>query len=207
MSGFTPMPASRAARKTAAIMFPVVEKYLASGLSQKAFCDQHKLPAASLSYWLRKYRKAHAGSPAVPAPRTPDAFVPIRITATSSTQSACELVFPNGVTVRFSHPVEPGLFIQLIHRGALHAWFQLAQAFPSLPPPHGHAQGFRWPRRPGDQHSASRSPEWRCVSLTQPPHIRPVKYSGIRPANYRPLFSAVSAVQFRCRSWARCLFG
>ena len=118
MSRFTPTPASRAGRKTAAIMFPVVEKYLASGLSQKAFCDQHKLPAASFSYWLRKYRKAHAGSPGAPAPGTPEAFVPIRITATSSTQSACELVFPNGVTVRFSHPVEPGLLIRLIHSGA-----------------------------------------------------------------------------------------
>jgi len=119
MSRFTPTPASRAGRKTAAIMFPVVEKYLASGLSQKAFCDQHKLPAASFSYWLRKYRKAQTSSPAAPASGTPeDAFVPIRITATSSTQSACELVFPNGVTVRFSHPVEPGLLIRLIHSGA-----------------------------------------------------------------------------------------
>ncbi len=118
MSGFTPTPASRAGRKTAATMFPVIEKYLASGLSQKAFCDRHKLPAASFSYWLRKYRKAHAGSPAAQAPGTPEAFVPIHVTATSSTQSACELIFPNGVTVRFSHPVEPGLLIQLIHSGA-----------------------------------------------------------------------------------------
>lgn len=96
MSRLPPMPASRAGSKTAAIVFPAAEHFLASGLLQKAFCDQHKLPVASFSYWLRKYRKAHAGSSAAQAPDTPGAFIPFHVTAISTTQSASELVFPNG---------------------------------------------------------------------------------------------------------------
>ena len=110
---------SRVGRKTSASMFPLVEKYLASELSQKAFCDQHNLPTAVFSYWLKKYRKAHRSAPSARNRSAHGAFVPVRVIPPGHpAPCTCELVFPNGVTLRFSQPVEPNLLIQLIRNGA-----------------------------------------------------------------------------------------
>ena len=112
-------PTSRAGRKTTAIMFPLIEKYLNSQLSQKAFCQQQNLSFAVFGYWLKKYRKARHSSPLVVKNSTQAAFVPIHVPPPApAAQSVCELVFPNGVTLRFSQPVEPNLLIQLIRSGA-----------------------------------------------------------------------------------------
>jgi hypothetical protein len=37
-------------------MLALIEKYLASGLSPKAFCAQEQLAYATFQCWLRKYR-------------------------------------------------------------------------------------------------------------------------------------------------------
>ena len=112
-------PTSHADRKTAALMFPLIEKYLNSQLSQKAFCQQQNLSFAVFGYWLKKYRKAHRPAPAARKQPAHEAFIPVRVIPPGHTTScACELVFPNGVTLRFSQPVEPNLLVQLIHSGA-----------------------------------------------------------------------------------------
>lgn len=112
-------PTSRAGRKTTAIMFPLIEKYLDSQLSQKAFCQQQNLSFAVFGYWLKKYRKAHRPAPAVAKQAARPAFVPLHVTPSDRrNQNTCELVFPNGVMLRFSQPVEPDLLIQLIRSGA-----------------------------------------------------------------------------------------
>ncbi len=39
-------------------MFPLVENWLASGLTQKQYCLDHGLPVHILVYWVGRYRKA-----------------------------------------------------------------------------------------------------------------------------------------------------
>jgi hypothetical protein len=103
---------------TAAIMFPLIEKYLDNELSQKAFCQQKNLSFAVFGYWLKKYRKAQRPAHAVAKQAAHAAFVPLRVIPSGhTTPCACELVFPNGVTLRFSQPVEADLLIQLIRSG------------------------------------------------------------------------------------------
>jgi hypothetical protein len=100
-------------------MFPLVEKYLASELSQKAFCRERNLPYAVFGYWLRKYRNAQRASSPVAKNSAQAAFVPLHVTPQGhSCQSACELVFPNGIVLRFTQPMQTDLLIQLIRSGA-----------------------------------------------------------------------------------------
>src|SRR3712207_4240491 len=39
-------------------MFPLVEGWLSSGLTQKQFCSNQGLPVHILAYWVGRYRKA-----------------------------------------------------------------------------------------------------------------------------------------------------
>ena len=48
--------------RTSKEMFPVVEEWLQSGLSQKAYSQRHDLPLHILPYWAGRYRKAQQGS-------------------------------------------------------------------------------------------------------------------------------------------------
>ena len=43
--------------RQAAEMYPLIESYLDSGLTQKQFYRQQELPHHVFSYWLRHYRK------------------------------------------------------------------------------------------------------------------------------------------------------
>jgi hypothetical protein len=38
-------------------MFPLVESWLKSRLTQKQFCATHQMPAHILAYWVGRYRK------------------------------------------------------------------------------------------------------------------------------------------------------
>jgi hypothetical protein len=46
----------------AADMYPLIEAYLESGLSQKQFYQQHNLSLDVFQYWLRHYRKSTSGN-------------------------------------------------------------------------------------------------------------------------------------------------
>jgi len=40
-------------------MFELIEQWQQSGLSQKAFCEQHSIRYYVFHYWYRRYRKQH----------------------------------------------------------------------------------------------------------------------------------------------------
>ena len=40
-------------------MFELIEQWQQSGLSQKAFCEQHSIRYYVFQYWYRRYRKQH----------------------------------------------------------------------------------------------------------------------------------------------------
>lgn len=100
-------------RRRAGEMFPVIARYLESDLTQEAFCRQENLAIHVFHYWLKKYRQQQ--KPAKPdAPGSP-AFLPIQLAGVSAHgPSACEIALPNGIVVRFGHPLKPGHLGQII---------------------------------------------------------------------------------------------
>ena len=67
-------------RRSRSEMFPLIEKWLSSGLSRSAFCAQEGLSIGTFAYWRAKYLSATQESS---APSTTD-FVPIAIASTES---------------------------------------------------------------------------------------------------------------------------
>ena len=52
-------------------MFTVIEQWEISGISHKAFCDQHELRSHVFYYWLNKYKRTRSTSGS--------SFVPVEI--------------------------------------------------------------------------------------------------------------------------------
>lgn len=107
------------------MMFPIVEKYLAGGTTQKHFCQQHDLPKQTFCYWLKKYRtqKNHDQprgtdlQQATAARTGPNPFIPVHVVK-AGVVPGCEIVYPTGVCLRFAGPVKADLLLQLIGGGA-----------------------------------------------------------------------------------------
>jgi hypothetical protein len=111
--------------KTEQEMFPLVESWLQSGLTQKQFCSNQGLPVHILVYWVGRYRKsqpikASSDQPTTsksakkvvatdnfsgfirlsPPPPTPS---PIFTAASSQLPAGnMEVVLPTGAIIRFS---------------------------------------------------------------------------------------------------------
>lgn len=97
-------------------MFALIETYLKSGLSPKAFCEQHQLTLSTLQYWRRQFtkRRGQGETPTNPHPT----FLTLRprqggVVSHVPTQWVIE--FPHGVLVRFSGTMDIHLLAQLIH--------------------------------------------------------------------------------------------
>jgi hypothetical protein len=126
--------------KTEREMFPLVEGWLQSGLTQKQFCTTHQLPVHMLAYWVGRYRKAQPGKAIVDkagattskarkevmATDSTSGFIrlasppPIATVATSplpTTQlptGSMEVVLPTGAIIRFSTTVPAGYLRELL---------------------------------------------------------------------------------------------
>jgi hypothetical protein len=81
--------------RTPAEMYPVIESYLESGLTQRVFCREQRLPTPVFTYWLAKYRR----EPRQCGPHS-SAFIELAAPAGGSERAMAELVYPNGVRLR-----------------------------------------------------------------------------------------------------------
>lgn len=106
--------------RTEAEMFPLVESWQKSGLTQKEFSQQHQLSDQVFYYWVSRYRKAQPVSPlpnSRPAAKTkpiPDtqiatAFIrlsppadPVPPVAKVAPDVTTVVELPSGVVLRFS---------------------------------------------------------------------------------------------------------
>ncbi len=79
-------------------MFPLVEEWLKSGISQKEFSQRHGLALHIMPYWVARYRKVHPSAQATAAPST--GF--IQLPTPQSTVSPMEVALPSGTVIRFS---------------------------------------------------------------------------------------------------------
>jgi len=89
------------------LMFEHIDKWQQSGLSQKAFCQQIKLPYHVFHYWYRHYRVAE--SKGTPAP----SFIKLGVSS-AGISSHIELVLPDGKRLLFHQPVSSDYLKALI---------------------------------------------------------------------------------------------
>lgn len=98
-------------------MFPLIEAYLVSGLSQKHFCEAEGIAYSTFQWWLRQYRQRQVELEAVPEKR--NGFIPLGTydpPRESSEEEGlyCEIEYPGGVVVRLSGRVEREVLLALI---------------------------------------------------------------------------------------------
>ena len=91
-------------RRTTEEMFPVVEAYLGSGMTQRAFAEERGLPLQLFVYWLGRYRRLKQNS---------GGFVEIQAHS-GSERPLVEVAYPSGVRLRFFSPVEPAYLERLL---------------------------------------------------------------------------------------------
>lgn len=90
---------------TADRMYPLVEEWLEGNGSQRAFCHQQGIRLSTFYYWVKKYRNE----------RHPSGFVPLEVT--SDGNSGVEVIYPNGVMIRFGGAVQARYLKELITQG------------------------------------------------------------------------------------------
>jgi hypothetical protein len=79
-------------------MFPLVEDWLKSGITQKEFSQKHGLALHLMPYWVARYHKAHP--PAESTPATATGF--IRVSTPQASITNMEVALPSGAVIRFS---------------------------------------------------------------------------------------------------------
>lgn len=92
-------------RRTAEMMFPLVERYLASTQTQKAFSTEHGLSVAVFTYWLAKYRRQRD---------RPEAFVEISPGPAPTPEALLEICYPDGVRLRLFSLLPPDYLAHLL---------------------------------------------------------------------------------------------
>jgi hypothetical protein len=99
-------------------MHQLIEKYLASALTQNEFCLQENLFKSTFTHWLRHYRKYQNFVQSDQASH--QSFIPIKIkTAKRSIQShsTCVIELPNGINIKLEGTIDYNFLVNLIHGG------------------------------------------------------------------------------------------
>jgi hypothetical protein len=88
-------------------------RYRASGLTQRAFCEQFGLPVSTLQWWLLRARRRAVA-------RRPVTFTELSLPIAppmSAPAWAVEIVTATGVTVRLREPLRPAAVRTLLRGG------------------------------------------------------------------------------------------
>lgn len=93
-------------------MYPLVESWLESNQSQKAFCDQRGIKLHLLSYWARKYEQEKKEESSTQA----SALIPIQIQSNGAATCpyALEIIYPDGTRLGFGQMIELSLVRSLL---------------------------------------------------------------------------------------------
>lgn len=91
-------------------MFAMIQSWQQSGLTQKAYCQEHAISYHIFHYWYKRYRTSQS------SPKEP-AFIPLQTEPSLSTVNApahTELLLPDGKRLLFYQPVSSDYLRQLI---------------------------------------------------------------------------------------------
>lgn len=80
-----------------------------SGLSQRAFCEHHKLKHSSFQYWLSLLRKEKRSQS-----DQSTALVQVQLSPSESSSTSIEARLRNGVALHFSEGTNPAYLSRLI---------------------------------------------------------------------------------------------
>lgn len=81
---------------------------MSSGISQRAFCEQHEVVPHIFYYWLSRYRLKHTALKQT-------GFIPVSVTAVKQSESATmEVLGVNGNRILFYDHVDPAYLKKLL---------------------------------------------------------------------------------------------
>jgi hypothetical protein len=96
-------------------MFSMIRRWQQSGLSQKAYCKQHKVAYHVFHYWYKCFRD-------LPLRAKEEGFIPLKIQASTSTSTSentyiphIELLFADGRRLLFNQAVSSDFLKALIN--------------------------------------------------------------------------------------------
>jgi hypothetical protein len=96
-------------------MFDLIEQWKTSGLSQKAFCQQHQVRYSVFHYWYKQYRVAHPQDNLDNNPtHNASSFIPLQLNSCFPTASHTELIYPDGRRLVFHQQVDAHFLKALI---------------------------------------------------------------------------------------------
>lgn len=92
-------------------MVSLIEQWKTSGLSQKAFCQQHEVRYYVFHYWYKRYRDAQRPDTldSTGAQNASSSFIALQINSNGSslaTSSHAELIYPDGRRLLFHQAVD-----------------------------------------------------------------------------------------------------
>jgi hypothetical protein len=112
------MPTTRSTRSRSEARYALIHEYLDQpDITQREFCLSHRIAYSTFQLYLRKVRQSQV------VPKSTEAtgrFVPLALPGfaiASSSQSTCELVWPNGILLRFRENPSPEYLMALIKAG------------------------------------------------------------------------------------------
>ena len=77
-------------------MYPLVQQYLLSGLSQREFCIGHMLKVHTFQYWVSKYKQDQVKE------KQTNKFVPLELEDSPSVlNQVVRISYPSGMVVEF----------------------------------------------------------------------------------------------------------
>ena len=102
-------------------MFALVEKYLTSGLTQKAFCQQESITYSTFHWWVHQYR--HRQRPQTKSKKSKASeFIALQPTFSKNSpvpsQPTCTIEYPSGIVVHLFGAVDAPLLSALLQAQA-----------------------------------------------------------------------------------------
>lgn len=77
-------------------MYPLVEEYLTSEVSQREFCQSHQIKVHTFQYWLSKYKQEQIKENQM------DKFIPLEVNDSSSLlNQVVRISYPSGMIIEF----------------------------------------------------------------------------------------------------------
>ena len=91
-------------RRSPDFWLDTIDRWQASGLTQKRFCDDHKLAIATFQFWRRRLTKQGGGAPPPQDPPAESGFVAVEVTAhgrhDEDASHPIEILLPSGVRLQ-----------------------------------------------------------------------------------------------------------
>lgn len=77
-------------------MYPLVQEYLSSEVSQREFCRSHQIKVHTFQYWLSKYKQEQIKENQM------DKFIPLEVNDSSSLlNQVVRISYPSGMMIEF----------------------------------------------------------------------------------------------------------